>query len=108
MELLVSTNNGHHQVPSHFVHELRHIPYKYCFTAFVVVVLAKTVNYIKYEDRSRVSSVSIVSDYGLDDWAKDFSSILCVQTGSGARKKRRFQNAVAACVLLIKTSGTAF
>jgi hypothetical protein len=39
------------------------------------------------------SSVSIVSDYGLDDreievWsptgAKDFSSNLCVQTGSGA------------------------
>jgi hypothetical protein len=44
--------------------------------------------------RSRVSSVSIVSDYGLDDRAigvrsparaKDFSSNLCVQTGSGAR-----------------------
>jgi hypothetical protein len=43
--------------------------------------------------RSRVSSGSIVSDYGLDDWAigvrstagaKDFSSSLCVQTGSGA------------------------
>jgi hypothetical protein len=42
---------------------------------------------------SRVSSVSIVSDYGLDDRAigvrspaeaKDFSSSLCVQTGSGA------------------------
>jgi hypothetical protein len=42
---------------------------------------------------SRVSSVSIVSDYGLDDrangvqspaGAKDFSSGLCVQTGSGA------------------------
>jgi hypothetical protein len=41
---------------------------------------------------SRVSSGSIVSDYGLDDRAigvrspaevKDFSSILCVQTGSG-------------------------
>jgi hypothetical protein len=41
--------------------------------------------------RSRVSSGSIVSDYGLDDWAigvrsparaKDFSSNLCVQTGS--------------------------
>jgi hypothetical protein len=41
---------------------------------------------------SRVSSGSIVSDYGLDDraigvrspaGAKDFSSILCVQTGSG-------------------------
>jgi hypothetical protein len=39
------------------------------------------------------SSVSIVSGYGLDDWtidvrfpaeAKDFSSNLCVQTGSGA------------------------
>jgi hypothetical protein len=39
------------------------------------------------------SSVSIVSDYGLDAWAigvrspaeaKDFSSSLCVQTGSGA------------------------
>jgi hypothetical protein len=42
---------------------------------------------------SRSSSVSIVSDYGLDDraigvrspvGAKDFSSNLCVQTGSGA------------------------
>jgi hypothetical protein len=43
--------------------------------------------------RSQVSSGSIVSDYGLDDMAigvripagvKDFSSSLCVQTGSGA------------------------
>jgi hypothetical protein len=43
--------------------------------------------------RSRVSSGSIVSDYGLDDrgigvrspaGAKDFSYNLCVQTGSGA------------------------
>jgi hypothetical protein len=43
--------------------------------------------------RSRDSSGSIVSDYGLDDrangvrspaGAKDFSSILCVQTGSEA------------------------
>jgi hypothetical protein len=42
--------------------------------------------------RSRGRSVSIVSDYGLDDrvigvqslaGAKDFSSILCIQTGSG-------------------------
>jgi hypothetical protein len=42
---------------------------------------------------SRVNSGSIVSDYGLDDRpigvpspaeAKDFSSILCVQTGSEA------------------------
>jgi hypothetical protein len=49
----------------------------------------------KFEEhyRSRVSSGSIVSDYGLEDRAigvrfraeaKDFSSILCVQTGSGA------------------------
>jgi hypothetical protein len=42
---------------------------------------------------SRVSSGSVVSDYGLDDRAirvrspaeaKDFSYSLCVQTGSGA------------------------
>jgi hypothetical protein len=42
---------------------------------------------------SRVSLCSIVSDYGLDDraigvrspaGAKDFSSVLCVQTGSEA------------------------
>jgi hypothetical protein len=45
------------------------------------------------DEGSRVSSGSIVSDYGLDDraigvrslaGAKDFSSNLCVQTGSGA------------------------
>jgi hypothetical protein len=44
-------------------------------------------------DRAGGSSVSIVFDYGLDDQAigvpspaeaKDFSSSLCVQTGSGA------------------------
>jgi hypothetical protein len=44
-------------------------------------------------EREQGSSVSIVSDYGLDDRAigvrspeeaKDFSSNLCVQTGSGA------------------------
>jgi hypothetical protein len=42
---------------------------------------------------SLLSSGSIVSDYGLDDWAigvrsparaEDFSSSLCVQAGSGA------------------------
>jgi hypothetical protein len=47
---------------------------------------------INADNRSRVSSGSIVSDYGLDDrdigvrspaGAKDFSSDLCVQTGSG-------------------------
>jgi hypothetical protein len=46
-----------------------------------------------FSDGSRVSSVSIVSNYGLDDRAievrspaesKGFSSSLCVQTGSGA------------------------
>jgi hypothetical protein len=49
--------------------------------------------YIYISSGSRVSSGSIVSDYGLDDLAigvryaagaKDFSSSLCVQTGSGA------------------------
>jgi hypothetical protein len=48
--------------------------------------------YLPFES-SRDSSGSIVSDYGLDDRAigvqsptgtKDFYSILCVQTGSGA------------------------
>jgi hypothetical protein len=40
--------------------------------------------------QSRRSSVSIVSDYGLDDRgsipteAQDFNSSLCIQTGSGA------------------------
>jgi hypothetical protein len=31
------------------------------------------------------SSVSLVSDYGLDDWGwiPDFSSSLCIRTGSG-------------------------
>jgi hypothetical protein len=53
-----------------------------------VIITVTTVT-----SRSRGSSVSIVSDYGLDDRAigvrspagvKDFSSSLCVQTGSGA------------------------
>jgi hypothetical protein len=47
---------------------------------------------------SRDSSGSLVSDYGLDDrairvpspaGAKDFSSSLCVQTGSGAHPASR-------------------
>jgi hypothetical protein len=49
--------------------------------------------YLQWTCKSRVSSVSVVSDYGLDDraigirspsGAKDFSCSLCVQTGSGA------------------------
>jgi hypothetical protein len=56
---------------------------------FVLSYLPDTLVFL----RSRGSSVSIVSDYGLDDraigvrspaGARDFSSILCVQTGSGA------------------------
>jgi hypothetical protein len=48
---------------------------------------------VLFTDRSRVSSGSIVSDYGLEDRAigvrfpagtKDFSCSPCVQTGSGA------------------------
>jgi hypothetical protein len=55
-----------------------------CYSRFFHPLLTK---------RRRVSSGSIVSDYGLDDrvtgvrsqvGAKDFSSIFCVQTGSGA------------------------
>jgi hypothetical protein len=51
------------------------------------------INIVVTERRSRVSSGSIVSDYGLDDRAigvrspagkKDFSLSSCVQTGSGA------------------------
>jgi hypothetical protein len=47
----------------------------------------------RLDSSSWESSVSIMSDYGLDDWvirvrstagAEDFSSGLCVQTGSGA------------------------
>jgi hypothetical protein len=58
-------------------------------------ILNKFFIYVIYQRtfRSRGSSVSIVSGYGLDDraievrspaGAKDFSSNLCVQTGSGA------------------------
>jgi hypothetical protein len=51
--------------------------------------------FIERQIRNQVSLGSIVSDYGLDDRAigvrspagiKDFSSILCVQTGSGAHQ----------------------
>jgi hypothetical protein len=51
------------------------------------------IHSVPQRERSRVSSGSIVSDYGLDDrvvgvrspaGAKDFSCRLCVQTGSGA------------------------
>jgi hypothetical protein len=71
----------------------------YChFQVFITLVCVKN-NHLSHfyllnqYDRSRGSSVSIVSDYGLDDraigvqspaGAKDFSSSLCVQTGSGA------------------------
>jgi hypothetical protein len=48
-------------------------------------------HFVKYLRVIRGSSGSIVSDYGVDDraigvrsQAEDFSSIICVQTGSGA------------------------
>jgi hypothetical protein len=53
----------------------------------------KNIPFFGSSSKSRVSSGSIVSDYGLDDreigvrspaWKKDFSSTLCVQPGSGA------------------------
>jgi hypothetical protein len=56
-------------------------------------IYREVFHYIKSCCGSRVSSGSVVSDYGLDDraigvrspaGAKDFSSILCVQTASGA------------------------
>jgi hypothetical protein len=58
-----------------------------------VHTLNVNINEVHQVPRSRVSSGSIVSDYELDDrvigvrfpaGAEDFSSILCVQTGSGA------------------------
>jgi hypothetical protein len=57
------------------------------------LILFDLITLIILVEGSRVSSVSIVSDYGLDDrvigvrspaGAKDFYSSLCVQTGSGA------------------------
>jgi hypothetical protein len=58
----------------------------------LISVASSCLKYSTTPDRSRVSSGSIVSDYGLDDRAigvrspaggKDFSSSFCVQTGSG-------------------------
>jgi hypothetical protein len=64
---------------------LRYITYRW------VGLVEFTSQYITYGEPG--SSVSVVSGYGLGDWtievrfpagAKDFSSSLCVQTGSGA------------------------
>jgi hypothetical protein len=64
----------------------------YPFLIFLDLIIL-TIFCEEYIWRSRGSSDSIVSDYGLDDraigvrspaGAKDFSSILCVQTGSEA------------------------
>jgi hypothetical protein len=61
------------------------------YASHISHLLYLTIVYLFW--RSRVSSGSIVSDYGLDDraigvqfpaGAKDFSSSLCVQTDSGA------------------------
>jgi hypothetical protein len=61
------------------------------------IILLKNIP-LPLTDWRRGSSISIVSDYGLDDWAigvrfpagaKDFSSSLCVQTGSGVHPASR-------------------
>jgi hypothetical protein len=61
-------------------------------SVFIQTTTCEFVSILVY-GRSRVSSVSIVSDYGLDDraigvrspaGAEYISSNLCVQTGSGA------------------------
>jgi hypothetical protein len=66
--------------------------YFHHYSDYIFTQGLKILGFIRYI-RSRVSSGSIVSDYGLDDraigvpspaGAKDFSSNLCVQTGSGA------------------------
>jgi hypothetical protein len=64
-----------------------------CFCWLVGCIFCLVSSLVYIPTRSRVSSGSIVSDYGLDDraigvpsptGAKDFSCNLCVQTGSGA------------------------
>jgi hypothetical protein len=80
------------------VHPLRenlksHLSLELSLYTKLLGIVFKKLHFGKLVLRSRVSSGSIVSDYGLDDRAigvrspartKDFSSILCVQTGSGA------------------------
>jgi hypothetical protein len=62
-------------------------------SSFQKLSIFQYIYFVTTKQWSRVSSASIVSDYGLDDRAigvrspaeaKDFSSSLCVQTGSGA------------------------
>jgi hypothetical protein len=59
----------------------------------MMIIIITTIIITTTTVRSRARSVSIVSDYGLDDraigvrtpvGAKDFSSIHCVHTGYGA------------------------
>jgi hypothetical protein len=59
----------------------------------VILIIYISLFDLHFSKGSRGSSGSIVSDYGLDDraigvrspaGAEEFSSILCVQTGSGA------------------------
>jgi hypothetical protein len=61
--------------------------------SFIVTFFYSAFLFAYFHSTGWGSSVSIVSDYGLDDraigvrspaGAKEFSSILCVQTGSGA------------------------
>jgi hypothetical protein len=75
-------------VPKRCIHV--NIPYYNVYTYFwdtLYVIDDRAASGRSYESES---SVSIVSDYGLDDWGsipdrgRGFSSSLCVQTGSGA------------------------
>jgi hypothetical protein len=89
----------------HFGHQWFHLPrgnvlpfardsvFSYLFGWFKTPHVSPSLGRSMFLRRSRVSSVSIVSVYGLDNraigvrspgGAKDFSSSLCVHTGSGA------------------------
>jgi hypothetical protein len=79
--------------PLHYIATLKTVIYE---SKTLVQNLSRGISYfinIILSFRCRVSSGSMVSDYGLDDraigvrypaGAKDFSCILCVQTGSEA------------------------
>jgi hypothetical protein len=73
-------------VPEFHTGTYKYILYPFIFSIFVTI-------YPCFAFSKYTGSGSIVSDYGLDDramgvrspaGAKDFSSLLCVQTGSGA------------------------
>jgi hypothetical protein len=81
-----------HILPSSGKHLVLKTISRFIKIVFLTTILTYIIMPFYICDLSRVSSGSIVSDYGLDDraigvrspaGAKDFSSILCVHTGSG-------------------------